>query len=95
VMVFCIGCLIGLLSFARVMSTLFTRFPSGTLAALIGMMLGSLRALWPWKIGEPHTGVQNVLPALDASLAGPVAACAVGFALVALISWLGVRFGRS
>ena len=90
VVVFCAGCLVGVLSFARVMSRLFSSYPSGTLAALIGMMLGSLRALWPWKIGEPHTGVQNVMPSGD-MLAMPLVAMAIGFGIVALLSVVDAR----
>lgn len=91
VVVFALGCLIGLLSFARVMSLLFARYPTPTLAALIGLMLGSLRALWPYKIGEPHTGVMNVMPPLDASLAAPVGALVVGAAIVLTVTFVGQR----
>ena len=89
VVVFALGCLIGLLSFARLMSWLFARFPTPTLAVLVGLMLGSLRALWPFKIGEPHTGVINVLPALDATLIGPVVALLAGAALVTGVTVVG------
>ena len=89
VVVFCAGCLIGLLSFARVMSALFERAPSTTLAVLLGLMIGSLRALWPFKVGEPHTGVANVMPPLDAGLVGPVAALLFGAAIVAGVTYLG------
>lgn len=92
VIVFSVGCLIGLLTFARVMSHLFDRYPSGTLAALMGMMLGSLRALWPWKIGDPHTGVANVMPPAD-EIIGPVVALAVGAAIVLAITWAGIKLG--
>jgi putative membrane protein len=44
-----IGCVIGLLSFSRVLSFLLKRFESITLAALTGFMIGSLNKIWPWK----------------------------------------------
>ena len=47
--VFALGCLIGLMSFSRVISWLFKRFPQMTMALLTGFMLGSLNKLWPWK----------------------------------------------
>lgn len=94
VVVFCLGCLVGVLTFARIMSRLFDKYPSGTLAALIGMMLGSLRALWPWKIGEPHTGVQNVMPTSE-TLMLPLVAMLIGFALVAALSFYDARTGSS
>lgn len=90
VVVFCLGCLLGVLTFARIMSRLFDKYPSGTLAALVGMMLGSLRALWPWKIGEPHTGVENVMPTSE-TLMLPLLAMVVGFALVAALSIYDAR----
>lgn len=48
------GCLVGLLSFARVLKFLFARFESMTVALLTGFMLGSLNKVWPWKenVGE-------------------------------------------
>ncbi|MFT6629954.1 MAG: putative membrane protein, partial [Flavobacteriales bacterium] len=95
VIVFCAGCLFGVLTFARVMSFLFKRFPSNTMAAMIGLMLGSLRALWPFKIGEPHTGVQNVMPVLDGTLVAPTMALVVGAGLVLMVTWLGSRMASA
>lgn len=39
---------IGLLSVVRILKHLFTRWRDGTLAVLVGLMLGSLRKLWPF-----------------------------------------------
>ena len=47
---FAIGALIGLFSFARILSFLFRKYPSGTMASMIGILIGSLAKLWPWKI---------------------------------------------
>ncbi|GIK73291.1 MAG: DUF368 domain-containing protein [Chloroflexota bacterium] len=44
-----IGALIGLVSFAQVLSWLFRRYHDLTVAALTGLMIGSLRKVWPWK----------------------------------------------
>ena len=46
---FALGCIIGILSFARVVSWLLHKFPSMTIALLAGFMLGSINKLWPWK----------------------------------------------
>ncbi|UZD21672.1 DUF368 domain-containing protein [Algoriphagus halophytocola] len=48
--VFAVGCIIGLLSFSRVISWLLKRFYSLTIGLLSGFMLGSINKLWPWKI---------------------------------------------
>lgn len=47
--VFAAGCLVGLLSFARLMSYAFKKHPNNTLAILLGFMLGSLNKVWPWQ----------------------------------------------
>jgi putative membrane protein len=46
---FAIGCLIGLLTFARVLKLLFEKFKEVTIAVLTGFMVGSLWKVWPWK----------------------------------------------
>lgn len=54
VSIFAVGCLVGILSFARVLKYLFRKFEAITVATLTGFMLGSLNKVWPWKknIGE-------------------------------------------
>lgn len=47
--VFILGCLFGLLSFARLLSWLFEGYRNLTLAILTGFMVGSLNKVWPWK----------------------------------------------
>jgi putative membrane protein len=46
---FGLGCLIGLLSFSRLLSYLLSRYREATLAMLAGLMAGSLQRIWPWK----------------------------------------------
>jgi putative membrane protein len=48
--VFALGCIVGLLSFSRVISWLLKYFYSITIGLLSGFMLGSINKLWPWKI---------------------------------------------
>ncbi len=47
--VFAAGCLVGILSFSRLLSWLLSRYRDLTLAFLTGLMLGSLNKVWPWK----------------------------------------------
>ena len=47
--VFFTGCLIGLLAFARFLKALLARYRATTLSTLIGVLAGSLIALWPWQ----------------------------------------------
>jgi len=46
--VFALGAGIGLGSFSVVLKSLLARAHDVTMAALVGLMLGSLRSLWPW-----------------------------------------------
>lgn len=46
---FAAGAIIGLLSFARVISWLFKKYHDHTIAVLTGFMIGSLNKVWPWK----------------------------------------------
>ncbi len=48
--IFALGCIVGILSFSRVISWLLKRYYSLTIAILSGFMLGSINKLWPWKI---------------------------------------------
>jgi len=45
-----LGAAIGLVTFAQVLSWLFKRNHDLTVAVLIGLLLGSLRKVWPWKV---------------------------------------------
>jgi putative membrane protein len=47
---FASGCVVGLLSFSRVVSYLLRKFHSATIGLLSGFMLGSVNELWPWKV---------------------------------------------
>jgi putative membrane protein len=43
------GAVFGLLLFARFLTWLLSRYHDPTIAALCGLMAGSLRKVWPWK----------------------------------------------
>ena len=43
------GMVVGLVSFAQLISRLFKRYHDLTVALLTGFMLGSLRKIWPWR----------------------------------------------
>lgn len=101
ILVFVSGCIVGLLSFSRVLSYLLDRFPQETIIFLTGLMIGALRKVWPWKeVLETKVirekvyvlAEQNILPTqLDASVLISIALMLVGFALVLMLS----RFSES
>jgi putative membrane protein len=49
VAVFCAGALTGLVLFVKVLQWLLSERRRATLAVMTGLMVGSLRALWPWQ----------------------------------------------
>lgn len=70
VMVFVVGCVVGLLSFSRLLSWILTHFHDITVALLAGFMLGSLNKVWPWKevIVYRLDSEGNQVPAFDKSI---------------------------
>lgn len=92
VTVFGLGAVVGLGSFATLLNWLLRRFHSIVLAALVGLMLGSLRVLWPWPAGADGVGdtrlgppvAAELLPAVGLALAGVVAVVVVALAARAL-----------
>jgi putative membrane protein len=59
-----VGAVLGLISFTQVLGWLFKHYHDVAIALLSGFMLGSLRALWPWKVNA-----SNVWPQLEPLLA--------------------------
>ena len=67
--VFALGCAVGLLSFARLLDRLLHAYRSMAMAFLCGVLLGSLVAVWPWRVSvilalgaEPVEVTRPVLP---------------------------------
>jgi putative membrane protein len=70
ILVFVIGCVIGLASFVRFLTWVLKNYHNATIALLGGFMLGSLNKVWPWKevvsFRLDSTGKQ--IPAFDKSV---------------------------
>lgn len=49
---FAVGCLLGIFTFSRVLAFLLRKRQEGTMALLIGFVLGSLVVIWPWQMSE-------------------------------------------
>lgn len=49
VLVFVAGCLVGIISFSRLLSWVLDHYHSVAVALLAGFMLGSLNKVWPWR----------------------------------------------
>lgn len=56
IFVFALGCVVGILSFSRLLSLILLHYHGVTVALLAGFMLGSLNKVWPWRqVLEYHT----------------------------------------
>ena len=49
VAIFGSGCIVGLLSFSKLLSWMFKKYHDLTIAILTGFLIGSLNKIWPWK----------------------------------------------
>ncbi|WP_124980582.1 DUF368 domain-containing protein [Nonlabens xiamenensis] len=49
ILLFAVGCVVGLKVFSRILTWLFEHYKNVTLGLLTGFMIGSLNKLWPWK----------------------------------------------
>jgi putative membrane protein len=49
IIVFIAGCLIGLITFSKLLNWLFKKAHDLTIAILTGFLIGSLNKIWPWK----------------------------------------------
>ena len=62
ILVFAMGCFLGLLGFSHVLSWILAHYRFPTLAVLAGFMIGSLNKVWPWKeviaFRVDHEGLQ-------------------------------------
>jgi putative membrane protein len=90
------GAAVGLISFVRLLSWLFKKYQEITIAILVGLMLGSLRKIWPWKedlVGKGAsekliTSQVNIWPTpLDSEVLIAIAFMILGFIAVILINY--------
>lgn len=79
--VFAAGCVCGLMTFARVLNRLMKKWPNFLLALLTGLMIGSLRAIWPWQTN----GALALPAAVDGEFFLALACALIGVALPILL----------
>lgn len=82
--IFMLGAAVGLGSFVKLLHWLLEHRRQGTMALLAGLMLGSLRALWPWQ-----SEAGDLLAPGD--LVVPVLLALVGAAVVTVAIWWEAR----
>ncbi len=98
IIVFCIGCLCGLLLFSRILNYLLDRWHNITLAFLTGLMAGAMKKIWPWKEpidsiiirGKEHVlTTRNIIPdEFNSEVFIALILVITGFIMVLIIEWL-------
>ena len=86
--VFVLGCVVGLALFSTLLNWLLQNYHRLVLAAMIGLMIGSTRVLWPWPGGTNTTTLS--MPAGDVAI--PVLLIVIGIAVVVAIDLIATRF---
>ena len=86
-----VGCTIGLALFSTVLNWSLVHHHDLVMAAMIGLMLGSLRVLWPWPGGTTTTTVS--WPADDVVV--PILSAVVGFVVVVVVEVVATRSHRA
>lgn len=83
--VFAAGAAIGLGLFSKLLEYLMDRHHDIVMAVLVGLMAGSLRALWPYL--DDDRGL--LAPPADTSVLVPFGLALLGFVIVTALGWLG------
>lgn len=96
IIVFGIGCVVGLVSFSKFLHWLLKHYQSTTMACLAGFMLGSLNKIWPWKEVVNDFSFKNMSPAQFTATTGEPSQwmlatifCILGGLLVFVLERLG------
>ncbi len=87
---FALGCVVGLALFSTALTWALEHHHDLVMAAMVGLMLGSLRVLWPWPLGTKTTDLN--WPADDVTV--PVLLAIAGCALVIGVEVVATRMHR-
>ena len=87
-----LGCLFGLLAFTRLLNYLLEHYRNLTITFLIGLMVGSLYGLWPFRefamVDGERIDTAHILPHLDMNLLITLTAFLVGCGVIYLFTRL-------
>lgn len=99
---FIVGAIIGVICFSHFLTWLLKNYHNSTIALLIGVMMGSLNKIWPWKISEvldveggEFVQETNVLPATYETVVGnpeiltAIITAIVGLTIIFVIEAIG------
>lgn len=81
-----IGAVVGIILFSQVLGWLFAKYHDVTVALLTGLMIGSLRKIWPWKLETI-----NILPEWNTGTAHILALMVLGTVVVIVVEVVAAR----
>ena len=89
-LVFAIGCVIGIVAFSKVLHWLIGKYEKQTLLVLIGFTIGALVKVWPWadKVACETANVLNGQPVEALHIGGAVLWALIGAGLVLALELL-------
>ena len=90
VALFAVGAALGLALFSNVLARLLERHYNITLAALMGLMAGSLRVLWPWPATATVAGQTELTGIENVALGAPVASQVPLAAVLCVVAFIAV-----
>jgi len=88
---FVVGAVLGLALFSTLLHWLLDRYHNWVIAAMVGLMLGSTRVLWPWPNGTNTTTLSA--PADD--VAFPLLLAAIGVVVVIAVEMLSTKLSAA
>ncbi len=93
--IFIAGILLGLTFFSRLLRWGLAHHHDLIMGVLAGLMLGSLRSLWPFRTGVGHVA-ENTLPqSIDSGVLMPIAALIVGVVIVTALTAMDRRGSKA
>ncbi|MDG0976374.1 DUF368 domain-containing protein, partial [Ilumatobacter sp.] len=88
---FVVGAVLGLALFSTLLHWLLDRYHNWVIAAMVGLMLGSTRVLWPWPNGTNTT----MLSAPADDVAFPLLLAAIGVVVVIAVEMLSTKLSAA
>jgi len=88
---FAVGAVLGLALFSTLLHWLLDSYHNWVIAAMVGLMLGSTRVLWPWPNGTKTT----MLSAPADDVAFPLLLAAIGVVVVIAVEMLSTKLSAA
>ena len=96
-LVFALGCVIGIVAFSKFLHWLIGKYEKQTLLVLIGFTIGALVKVWPWadKAACQAANVLNGVPESELHVFGAVVWAVIGAGLVLALELLSKKSGKA